>query len=346
MSMVSGRRTAARWAGMAALGPALLLGALVLLAHPPRALAAEAVKPAAKQAAKAASAPKKAASAKTAASSATSAASSVKTAAKAAPVARLSAEQIVAKHVAARGGLQSWRAVRTLAISGLMDAGAGDSAERAVRLAQPGEPTLKLRRDIAAAGAKAEAEKQVQLPFRLVRERPNRSRLEIDFAGKTAVQVYDGTSGWKLRPFLNRNDVEPFTQEEAKGEAESGELDDPLMLAAAQGTRVELERVEAVEGHDAYRLKLTSKAGAVRHVWVDAKSFLDVKVEGVPRRMDGKLHDVWVYQRDFRSVQGLRIPFLVETVVDGYPQGHKIVVEKVAINQKLDPATFAKPKAG
>jgi len=61
--------------------------------------------------------------------------------------------------------------------------------------------------------------------------------------------------------------------------------------------------------------------------------------------MDGKMRSVWVYQRDFRSVQGLKIPFLLETIVDGYPQAHKIVLDKVAVNPKLDAATFAKPKA-
>jgi hypothetical protein len=61
--------------------------------------------------------------------------------------------------------------------------------------------------------------------------------------------------------------------------------------------------------------------------------------------MDGKTHNVWVYQRDFRSVQGLKIPFVTETIVDGYPQAHKIVVENVAVNPQLGPATFAKPKA-
>jgi hypothetical protein len=41
----------------------------------------------------------------------------------------------------------------------------------------------------------------------------------------------------------------------------------------------------------------------------------------------------------------VKIPFLLETIVDGYPQGHKILVDKVAVNPKLDAAAFAKPKA-
>jgi len=83
----------------------------------------------------------------------------------------------------------------------------------------------------------------------------------------------------------------------------------------------------------------------VRHVWIDARSFLDVKIEGTPRRMDGRMRTVWIYQRDFRSVQGVTVPFVLETAVDGYPDRHQMVIEKVALNPKLDDAAFAKPKA-
>jgi len=258
----------------------------------------------------------------------------------------LTVAQIVDKHVAARGGLQAWRAVQSLTLSGKMDAGAGDSPARSARIARSGRaPTANAALTPTVAGSeKGEAEKQVQLPFVLQFKHPNKSRLEIEFAGKTAIQVYDGTQGWKLRPFLNRNNVEPFTAQEAKAEAEQGDPVDVLVDYAAKGTQVELEKAEPVEGRDAYKLKLTMKGGKIRHVWIDAQSFLDVKVEGVQRRMDGRMRDVWIYQRDFRPVQGLMMPFLQETAVDGYPGTHKMVIEKVAVNPKLDDALFTKPK--
>jgi outer membrane lipoprotein-sorting protein len=262
-----------------------------------------------------------------------------------APVPRLSAEQIVRKHVTARGGLKAWRAVQALSVSGKMEAGASDSIARSMSVAAPGAGSRKVRREIAAAGRQEQSSKQVQLPFTLARQRPNKSRLEIEFAGKTAVQVYDGTNGWKVRPYLNRDDVEPFTPQEAKLEAESAGLDGLLIGYESKGSRVALEGVEKVEGRDAYKLKVTTRTGAVRRVWIDARSFLDVRVEGVPRKMDGKLHTVWVYQRDFRTVNGVTIPFVLETAVDGYPQTHKIRFEKVAVNPKLDAGTFARPKA-
>ncbi len=267
-------------------------------------------------------------------------------------VAKLSAAQIVEKHVAARGGLQAWRQLQTLSLSGKMEAGAGDSVAKSMKVVRSRRaPSGHAEQVKAAAGddktqAGKQAEpQQVELPFLMEMKRPHKSRVELEFAGKTAVQVYDGTQGWKLRPFLNRDDVEPFTKEEAKSEAERADMDGSLVDYAAKGTKVELEKVEPVEGHDAYKLKLTMKSGKVQHVWIDAQSFLDVKIDGVPRRMDGKMHNVWIYQRDFRSVDGLMMPFVLETAVEGYPETHKMLVEKVAVNPKLDETRFAKPHA-
>lgn len=258
----------------------------------------------------------------------------------------LSAAQIIEKHIAARGGLRAWRGLETLSVSGTMEAGSADSVARSRNLASSRRAPLHQVEARVAAPAEGKAEYgQIQLPFRMEAKRPEKSRVEIEFAGKTAVQVYDGTHGWKLRPFLNRSDVEPFTPEELKSESAKGELDGPLVDYVAKGTRVTLEKVEPVEGHDAYKLKLTLKSGRVQHVWIDTRSFLDVKVEGIPRRMDGRMHDVWIYQRDFRNVDGLLIPFLLETAVDGYPGTHRMLIEKVSVNRRLDDSLFARPHA-
>ena len=258
----------------------------------------------------------------------------------------LSATQIVDKHVAARGGLTAWRAVQSLSVAGKLEAGTGDSIARSTKLSLEGAGASVKRAERAAAQTEAtkEAQAQVQLPFRLEMKRPRKSRLEIDFAGKTAVQVYDGQNGWKLRPFLNRDDVEPFTEDEAKSEAAKADLDGPLVDYAAKGTQVALEGTEPVDGHNAYKLKLTMKNGDVQHIWIDAQSFLDVKVEGSPRLLDGKMRSVWIYQRDFRAVQGVMVPYLYETAIDGDRRTHKMVVESATVNRTLDDMRFAKPQ--
>ena len=260
--------------------------------------------------------------------------------------AAVSVEQIIDQHVAARGGLKAWHALQTLSVSGKIDVGTGDSIQRSVIMAQQGAGASgrHAQRAAAAAAVARAAEQVVQLPFRLEIKKPHRSRLEIDFAGKTAVQVYDGERGWKFRPYLNREDVEPFTAEEAKSEASRAQLEDPLLDYASKGIRVALEGTEAVDGHDAYKVKLTLKNGDVQHVWIDARSFLDVKVEGIPHRMDGRMHNVFVEQHDFRAEKGLVMPHLYVTEVEGYPGAHRIVVESVTVNPTLDDSRFAKPE--
>ena len=260
---------------------------------------------------------------------------------------KLTAAQIVEKHVAARGGAQAWKAVQSMQLSGQLDAGHGDNVARAMKMVNAGKKASGkgTSADIKAASEANEPEKEIQLPFTLVLKRPNLTRMEVLFDGKTAVQVYDGEHGWKLRPFLNRSDAEPFTADEMATESERGDLDGPLIDYAAKGTQVELEGTERVAGQPTYRLKVTPRKGGVKHVWIDGKSFLDVKMEGFPRRMDGKMHPVYVYQRDFRSVQGVMIPFVMETAVEGYTETHKLQIEKAAINPKLDGALFSKPHA-
>jgi outer membrane lipoprotein-sorting protein len=257
-----------------------------------------------------------------------------------AQTASLTAPQIVEKNIAARGGLQAWRGLQTMTWTGKMDAGGGDSAARSRRVALA--PSSTNHPAINPPEGKTE---QVKLPFTLYMKRGRKSRIELEFAGKKPVQVYDGTNGWKYRPFLNREDVEPFTSDELKSEAQKSDLDGPLVDYAAKGTKVESAGVEKVEGHDCYKLKLTLKNGDVQYVWIDTQSFLDVKVSGTPRRMDGKMHNVYIYQRDFKTVQGLVLPQVLETAVDGYRDTHKMVIESLVINPKLDDSLFKKPQS-
>lgn len=224
---------------------------------------------------------------------------------------KYSASQIIERNIAARGGLQAWHAVQTLTLSGRLE-----------------------------GGGKANK----QLPFVMEMKRPHKSRLEITFRDQTALQVYDGTQGWKVRPFLNRDEVEPFTPDEARLAANWAELDGPLVDYASKGTTISLQGIEAVEGRNAYKLKLTLKGGAERNVWIDAATFLEAKIDGDPRKMDGKLRKVSIFYRNYRPENGLTMPHVLETVVDGFKQSHKMSIEQVAVNRTLEDALFVKPQ--
>ena len=223
----------------------------------------------------------------------------------------LTAEQIADKNAAARGGLAAWRAVSSMRLAGQMDAG--------------GKPA-------------------VRLPFEMSLKRPHKSRLELHVKEQTALQVYDGQQGWKVRPYLNRDDVEDFTAEEARAAADDADLDGPLIDHEAKGTRIALAGTEAVEGHKAYKLQLTRADGRQSNLWIDATTYLDIKIDGEPRRLDNKVHKVTVWYRDFKTVDGLKMPMTLETAVEGVRDTRRISFQTVTVNPPLAEALFTKPQ--
>jgi RNase P/RNase MRP subunit p29 len=243
------------------------------------------------------------------------------------PLPTLTAAQILEKNAAARGGIATWRSVQSISWKGKMGAGATTY------------PTV-------TPGGRLETKhrEEAQLPFTLEFKRPFKSRLELELSGQTSVQVYDGSAGWKLRPFLGRTNWDAFTPEELQQVRAEPGIDGYLIDSTAKGIKVETAGTESIEGHDAYKLKVTLKGGEVRHVWVDGQSFLDVRVEGAPRKLDGRSRKVQIYQRDFKPEQGLLIPHVLETTVQGVNKSEKIVIDSVKVNPPIDDARFTKPK--
>jgi hypothetical protein len=225
----------------------------------------------------------------------------------ASPPANLTINEIVEKNAIARGGLSAWRSIQSMKMSGEMDAGKG-----------------------------------IRLPFQMELKRSHKMRLELQIKGDTAVQVFDGKQGWKLRPFLGRSTVEKMSPEELRSAAAETELDGALMDYMAKGYQLELVGVEQVEEKDAYKLKLTLPGNLVRHVWVDAASLLEVKIDG-SRKMDGKDRTMETYLRDYKLHNGLLVPHLLETVTEGVKGSQKLVVDSVVLNPPLADERFSKP---
>jgi hypothetical protein len=255
------------------------------------------------------------------------------------------AEDLAAKNASARGGLEAWRAVKSMELSGTLEAGVPRDQ---LKLA---ETYLRARRQNKAETRRAELRKaetqprKAQLPFVLDLKRPRDTRLEIRFQGQTAVQVYDGSHGWKVRPFLGRREVEPYSEEELRLASEQGDLDGPLIDAAKEGKKLELVGSEQVEGRDTFRIRITSGDGQRRNVWVDKETYLEARIDGT-RTLDGKPRTVFTYFRDYRPVEGLLIPHTLETVVEGIVGTEKILIEHVALNVELADARFARPEVG
>src|SRR5712692_2946584 len=122
-------------------------------------------------------------------------------------------------------------------------------------------------------------------------KRPNKVRDQFSLQGMTAIQAYDGKTGWKVDPFGGKKDAEAMGEEELKSIVEDAEFDDPLIDYARKGNTLELLGTDKVEGSDVYKLKLTLAAnGDIRTYYIDTDSDVPIKLE-VKRTVRGAERD-------------------------------------------------------
>src|SRR5262249_61075485 len=102
--------------------------------------------------------------------------------------------------------------------------------------------------------------------------------------------------GWKMRPPHGRPDVHPFTPQELKFAQVGHGIDGPLIASAANGNPVTLEGVDEIGGQKAYHLNVRPARGGAEDVWIDAKTWLEIRYDrtaegaaGAPRRASGPL---------------------------------------------------------
>ncbi|MEM5420851.1 hypothetical protein AB3X91_11165 [Paraburkholderia sp. BR14263] len=227
------------------------------------------------------------------------------------PAHDLSADEIVQKNVDARGGLDAWRKVQTMIWSGHVD----------------------------SANAPAP-----DLPFVLAMKRPNKTRFEVTVYNQKSVRVFDGRQGWKLGPNgMGSATPRPYSMDEATSARDEQVIDGLLIDHEAKGVTVTLEGKDQVGGRDAYRLAAKLPSGVIRHVWIDAQTFLDVQVDRQVRTPRGQTVVVDVNYSDFRSVEGLQIPLEIESGAPASDKKDKLTIDKVSLNPALDDGIFTRP---
>lgn len=188
------------------------------------------------------------------------------------------AERVIARHLAALGGVERLRASRSLVIRGEYQE--GNAVDE----------------------------------FVIYRARPARLRKEGTRAGEAFVKLVDGERAWFAagdRGFAR------LSGDTAAALRVQAEFDDPLIDAAARGHRVELLGAEVVAGRPAHHLKLTLADGAVEHRWIDADSFLDVRRADVFVDRFGEPRTRVVDFSDWREVDGIWFNFASEGEQDG-----------------------------
>lgn len=177
------------------------------------------------------------------------------------------------------------------------------------------------------------------------RKRPLKMRLEITLSGQSFIRIYDGKSGgWIYNPFVPNAAVVPMTPDDLRSSVNEADFEGPFIDYKAKGNQIEYAGKEEVEGKAAQKLKLTDKKGDVSYFYFDASTGLILKWQAT-RKIGDKDVPWETYFRDFREVDGLKYPFLVESGPAGSEQVQKIVTTKIEMNIPIADSRFTEPKA-
>ena len=218
------------------------------------------------------------------------------------------ADELVQKNIEAKGGMEKIKAIKTVRLTGKLDAGGGFTA---------------------AVGQE--------------NKRPNLVRETFTLQGMTQVQAYDGSTAWEVRPFGGRKDPQLMGDDDVRDLLIDSDLDGPLVDYKGKGNQVEYLGHDSVDGDDALRLKVTLKNGDIIYYYLDPDTLLEIRTE---RRefIRGAVHDSVADLGSYKPVAGVMFPFSVNGGPKDDPtQWQSVTYEKIEANLPLQDSDFAVP---
>lgn len=208
-----------------------------------------------------------------------------------------SVDVVVAKSIAARGGAKRIKSIKSQRLTGKISLTSGESGPLLVEMKTPG----------------------------MVRE-------TVTLGDKSMIRITDGIAGWAFGTLRSPTEPQQVSVEELHNLATSADIEGPLVDYQAKGNRIELAGKEKIGKRQAYKLVIYMKSGENRIDFIDCKSHLEVKWQGLT---NGNMFET--YFRDYREVKGLMYAFEIDS------GAQRIVLDKVEVNPKLDAARFSKP---
>jgi len=215
-------------------------------------------------------------------------------------------DEVIAKNIQSKGGLEKLKSVRTMRTTARFTQG------------------------------------PIRVEYRQEIKRADKVREEYVIQGLAQVQAYDGKTGWQISPFGGRKDPELLSQDDLKSLVVDSDIDGPLVEYKAKGHKVELAGHDSVEGTDCFKIKLSLKNGDVRYYYLDADSFLELKIE-VQTTIRGTLQESELYFGDYEQVNGIYYPFAIDQAQKGSASSTQISVEEIEQNMPLEDSRFSMP---
>jgi hypothetical protein len=217
------------------------------------------------------------------------------------------ADELIAKNIQARGGMEKIKAIKTMRVTGKFEGGGGFTA---------------------SVGQE--------------NQRPNLLRETFRLQGMTAVQAYDGSAGWQIQPFGGKKDPELMGEDDVRDLLLDADFDGPLVDYKEKGSTVEYMGHDVVDGDDALRLKVTLKNGDILYCYLDPDTFIEIRRE-IQQFIRGSVRDRVMGFGSYKPVAGVMYPFSISQGPKSHPDDQTTTIQKMEANVTIDPADFMLP---
>jgi len=219
------------------------------------------------------------------------------------------AEELVAKNLEAKGGVDKIKAIKSYKFSGKYQQGSFSAQ--------------------VAQLAKA----------------PDYIREMFIVQGMTQVQAYDGKTGWQISPFQGRRDPEMLGEDDLRDISEDADFYGPLVDYKDKGNTVEYLGHDTVDGDDVYRLKVTLKNGDIVYYYLDPDTYIEIRTER-QQFIRGAVRENQTDLGSYKQVNGVFFPFSISTGPKNRPdQKGTVTIEKMEANVAIPETEFKMPGA-
>ena len=228
----------------------------------------------------------------------------------AATAAAIDADQLIAKHIEARGGAASLRALKSLRREGhLIIPGANYNISAS---------TLVVR----GAGV----------------------RDEFALQGLIFINAFDGKEAWKVDPSEGRKDPARMSADEAKPLVLQADLDSPLLDYRAKGHSVEYLGLDDIDGTPAHKLRLHLKNGDEVVYYIDPDTLMIIR-DVQKQLVRGAQQETETDYGEYEKVSGVYVAMSENSGPKNSESSRKqqLVFDTAVANVAADPAQFAFP---
>ncbi len=219
----------------------------------------------------------------------------------------LNLEQLIAKSVEARGGLDELRAVKSFKATGSQNFGAIDT------------------------------------PLTMEWAAPGSIRMEFTVQGMTGIMAFDGSKGWSVMPFMGKTDPEEMAEDQVKNMQEQADFEGPLVDWQKKGHKAELVGKTEIEGTPVWHIKMVRKSGDTSDVYLDAEYYLPIREDSTLERMGSTMRVITTIG-DYKEVGNLVLPHAINSRPDGQPSGASITITSYELNVELAKDRFSMPE--